>query len=127
MIMGGMAWTEVIVELAILLPDRVRLSSSRDSTSVQVRYTDYPYAEGWVPIGQLTDTLVPLTSSGLLFLEASLRETCEERGWGWWVGSSEGPVAASASVTLGARTYLENAPAPVEALALALLKGLKST
>ncbi|WP_157451885.1 hypothetical protein [Deinococcus aquatilis] len=123
-----MPGVKMTLELAQWLPDRVRLSSPRDSTSVEVRYSEYPFSEGWVTVGLLTDAFVPLTSSGLLFLEASLREACDERGWRWRVSGGDGLKSASASVTCGApeqpTEWQAEAATPVEALASALLKAL---
>lgn len=128
-----MPWEETLRELTQCLPERVRLSASRDAPAVQVRYSDYPFNDGWITVGLITDTLTdtfrPLTSSGLLFLEAALREACEERAWPWQVGGAVKPEAARACVTRGAPERpvecFADAATPVEALALALLRALK--
>lgn len=124
----GMPWVNMTFELAQRLPDRVRLSPSRDSTSVEVRYSEYPFSDGWLTVGLLTDTFRPLTSSGLLFLEAALREACEERGWSWRVSGNNGVQSASVFVAhqvLNQPTeYRAEAATPVEALASALLSAL---
>lgn len=123
-----MPWEETLRELAQRLPERARLSVSRGGAAVEVRYSDYPFNDGWITVGLMTDTFRPLTSSGLLFLEAALREACEERGWRWQVRGGKKPELARACVTSGApehpRECREDAPTPVEALALALLRAL---
>ncbi|WP_064015528.1 hypothetical protein [Deinococcus puniceus] len=122
-----MPWEETLQELTRCLPERVRLSSSRDAPAVEVRYSDYPFNDGWITVGLITDTFHPLTSSGLLFFEAALREACEERGWPWQVGGRRLQLA-HARVTCAAPprpvTYGADAATPVEALALALLQAV---
>lgn len=125
-----MPWEETLRELTRCLPERVRLSSSHNAPAVEVRYSDYPFNAGWLTVGLITDTFRPLTSSGLLFLEAALREACEEQGWQWQVGG-EPLELARACVTCGAPerpvAWFVDAATPVEALALALLRALKTT
>ncbi|UQN04984.1 hypothetical protein [Deinococcus sp. QL22] len=125
-----MPWEETLRELTRCLPERVRQSSSRDALAIEVRYSDYPFNDGWITVGLITDMFRPLTSSGLLFLEAALREACEERGWQWQV-TGETVELAGACVTCRAPERLlecvADAATPVEALALALLKVLNTT
>lgn len=116
----GLGLPALLSELAMLLPERVRVEPPENGYWFQARVSD-DWRAAWTP-GEVVPEF-------LLSLEAALREECEARGWPFWQRRTANGTCWATVYPIRGREYESGdfgAPTPAEALATAVLAALRT-